>query len=251
MWNRKQWIIWFFGIFAVCGTVVEIIAIAPNKRLPIPPGLRGCISSGGKDYIWIYWVPPLLYDTTATVFMLIPLIRHWRTSGRTPLLTLFLRDGILYFLVVFICNFVNVIYFNIPNVTNQALNAPLAVAFTTMMASRIVLNLRSPSANIGSGDGGGSSHGGGVGGGTGKMFTKSGNHFKPGVGGEPEVHLQSLGRQTTDLEKAYHHPAFDRLNMSNPAVMGGRGVVVNIETVTNVEKGNDLDRSEEEERHGY
>ncbi|KAH8927583.1 hypothetical protein BT69DRAFT_764566 [Atractiella rhizophila] len=147
MWDRQRWIIYFFGIFAICGSVVEIIAILPDRRLELPPGLKGCIGTGHHSYLWTYWLPPLLYDTTATIFALIPLIRHWRISPRPRprLLTIFLRDGMLYFLVASTCNLVNVIYFLMPNVTNKALNAPLTIAFTTMMASRIVLNLRSGS----------------------------------------------------------------------------------------------------------
>ncbi|KAH8920065.1 hypothetical protein BT69DRAFT_1352692 [Atractiella rhizophila] len=225
MWNRKTWIIWFFGIFQVICATVEIIAIIPNKRLPVPPGLRGCISNGGVNYVWIYWLMPLLYDTAALVLTLIPLITHWRTSGGTPLLKLFLRDGIVYFAVVFVCNLANVIYFNIPNVTNNALNAPLAVAFTTMMASRIVLNLRQPGAATGSANT--SSAGAKI---PSKVFTRSGNNLRSA---EPTVHLHSMGmgRQPSagDLEKG----------MGYGSHQSGDGVMVNVERMMSIDKMKD------------
>ncbi|KAH8926955.1 hypothetical protein BT69DRAFT_899235 [Atractiella rhizophila] len=218
MWNRRRWIIWFFGIFAICGLVIEIWAIAPNKALVLPPGLRGCISvRGGQNYIWVYWIPPLLYDTTATVFMLIPLISHWRKSPRTRLLTIFARDGVIYFFVVFICNLVNVIYFSIPTVVNPVLNGPLTLVFTTMMASRIILHLRSAASDANSRDGGPSS-----GSGPGRqnnIIPTVGGHNPPDKQDGQEVHLQSLGRR-----------------MEGGFPVSYDSVVVDVETVTNLEK---------------
>ncbi|KAH8918649.1 hypothetical protein BT69DRAFT_1337994 [Atractiella rhizophila] len=72
MWNRRKWIAYFFGIFAIAGTAVQVLSFAEDDTLRLLPGLRGCISIRGRDhYIWIYWVPLLLYDTTATIFMLV------------------------------------------------------------------------------------------------------------------------------------------------------------------------------------
>ncbi|KAH8920059.1 hypothetical protein BT69DRAFT_1284305 [Atractiella rhizophila] len=235
MWNRKRWIMWFLGSFQVICATVQVIAIIPNKRLPVPPGLRGCISVGGVDYVWIYWMMPLLYDTTALVLMLIPLIEHWRISGGTPLLKIFLRDGIAYFFIVFICNLVNVIYFRIPNVTNHCFNAPLAVAFTTMMASRIVLNVRQMGAATGLAN---------------KMvktpstaFTRSRDNLRSGA--EPIVHLHctDMGQQLTggDLEKGTGYGAHQ----------SGDGVMVNVERMMSIDKMNDGSTYDAESRNGH
>ncbi|KAH8927641.1 hypothetical protein BT69DRAFT_1330265 [Atractiella rhizophila] len=138
MWNRQRWIACFFGAFAICGFVVEIWSMARNKALALPPGLRGCFSvRGGQNYIWVYWIPLLLYDTTATIFVIIRLITHWRQTPRTRLISIFVRDGVIYFVIVTACNLINAIYMSIPTELNPNFNAPLALTFTTMMASRI------------------------------------------------------------------------------------------------------------------
>ncbi|KAH8922485.1 hypothetical protein BT69DRAFT_1282225, partial [Atractiella rhizophila] len=137
IWNSRKWVAYFFGIFAVAGTAVQVWSVAHNEALHLMPGLRGCISVGGGRRI-----PLLLYDTTATIFMLVPLLAHWRNTTLTRLLSIFMRDGILYFIIVFACNLVNAVYFSVPGVLVPALNTPLAISFTTMMASRIVLHIR-------------------------------------------------------------------------------------------------------------
>ncbi|KAH8916493.1 hypothetical protein BT69DRAFT_1355652 [Atractiella rhizophila] len=197
-YKRRKWIAWFFGVFAICGFVVQIWSLIPNRALPLPPGLRGCIPDLGDQvrnhkYIWIYWLPPLLYDTAATIFVFASLISHWRKTPRTRLLTIFAADGAIYFAVVFICNLMNAIYFSIPNVVNPLLNAPLPLIFTTIMASRIVLHLRAVGPAANSRDGGSS-------GGSGSqrrqnVIPKVGAQNQPAPRGESEVRLQNLGRR--------------------------------------------------------
>ncbi|KAH8925367.1 hypothetical protein BT69DRAFT_1348772 [Atractiella rhizophila] len=218
VWNCRRWIAWFFGIFAISAFVLQVWSVIPNRALALPVGLRGCISTKGeKNYIWVYWIPPLLYDTTATIFVTLPLISHKRKSQRTRLITIFARDGVLYFFVIFICNLVNVIYFSVPTVINPVLNAPLSLIFTTMTASRIVLHLRKVAAVINSHEEGHSSGSGA--GRRNNAISRFGSHNQPATGWGRETRLQNLGRR----------------------IEGGLSinygcVVVNIETKTEVEK---------------
>ncbi|KAH8925586.1 hypothetical protein BT69DRAFT_1348604 [Atractiella rhizophila] len=217
MWNRRKWIAYFFGIFAIAGTAVQVLSFAEDDALRLLPGLRGCISIRGRDhYIWIYWVPLLLYDTTATIFMLVPLISHWREAPPTRLISIFLRDGIAYFIIVSICNLVNVVYFSIPTEINPTLNCPLTLTFTTIMASRIVLHLRSVAPGSNSREGGSSRSGS-----SGRINTvpKFRSFNRPDFREPPDAHIHSVGRR---IEGG--------LQVSNAVVM------VNVEVETNVEK---------------
>ncbi|KAH8915188.1 hypothetical protein BT69DRAFT_1325515 [Atractiella rhizophila] len=219
MWNRRRWIAWFFGIFAICGVVVQIVAVVPNRALRLLPGLRGCFSvRGDQSYLWVYNIPPLLYDTAATIFIIVPLISHWRKTPRTRLLTIFARDGVLYFVVASVCNLVNVIYFSIPTTINPALNAPLSLTFTSIMATRIVLHLRSAGL-VANGQDRGTSNGSSSGRRY-NMTPKIWGNNQSAERGEPEVHLQSLGR---------------RVDGTLPVSYGG--VVVKVETMTTLDKG--------------
>ncbi|KAH8927248.1 hypothetical protein BT69DRAFT_1347421 [Atractiella rhizophila] len=193
LWKNQRSIPWFLGILATCGVVVQIWVVIPNRALPLPPGLRGCFSGSGDrnhDYLWAYWIPPVVYDTIATILVLVPLIKHWRNTPRTRLLTIFARDGLIYFVVVLISYLVNAIYFSIPSVVNPALNVPLPLAFTPMMASRIVLHLRTTGSDANSQDRRTSSSGSS--GRRNNMLPKPGSHNQSR---EREVQLQSLGRR--------------------------------------------------------
>ncbi|KAH8913292.1 hypothetical protein BT69DRAFT_1306757, partial [Atractiella rhizophila] len=158
-------------------------------------------------------LPLLRYDATATIFMLVPLVAHMRNAPLSKVLSTFMSDGVLYFTVVSLCNLVNMIYFGIPKVPNPALNGPLALTFTTMMASRIVLHLRSAAPGIHSqsqntGPSGSSRHS--------NIVPK----FRNGdVSVVPDVHLQSVGRQ-----------------MEGGLQVSYAGVIVDVETEINVEK---------------
>ncbi|KAH8928215.1 hypothetical protein BT69DRAFT_1329750 [Atractiella rhizophila] len=202
VWNRQKWIAWFFGFVAIFGIVIQVWAVAPNKPLSLPSGLRGCISVKGQqnsNYIWVYWIPPLVYDTIATILVLVPLISHWRKSSLTRLLTIFARDGVIYFVVVFICNLINAVYFSIPNVPNPALNAPLTLIFIPMMTSRLVLHLRSAAAPVANSQASGN--------GFGRPNTMMPTLPAPNQTDEfreQEVHLQNLaGRMRGSLPVSY------------------------------------------------
>ncbi|KAH8930614.1 hypothetical protein BT69DRAFT_1291641 [Atractiella rhizophila] len=114
MWNCRQWVAYFLGIFAIVGKAVQVWSFSGNKPIPLP------------------------------------LVAHMRNAPLSKVLSTFMRDGVLYFTVVSLCNLVNMIYFrpffelanlklSIPTVPNPALKGPLALTFTTMMASHIVL----------------------------------------------------------------------------------------------------------------
>ncbi|KAH8918173.1 hypothetical protein BT69DRAFT_1285926 [Atractiella rhizophila] len=228
--NRRPWIAYFFGIFAISGTAIQVWSFSQNTAVRLLPGLRGCISNrGAHNYIWAFWVPVLLYDTTATVFMLIPVLTNWRNVPPTRLLTIFMRDGVLYFIIVSACNLVNVIYFSMASTPNPALNGPLAMAFTTMMASRIVLHLRSAAPRLNSREGDINRS---------DMYGRSNTAPKFRSANKPDVHqpppdsyLQSVGRRTEgELPVSYVD------------------VIVNIETEINDEKRKDA--GEESESRG-
>ncbi|KAH8930579.1 hypothetical protein BT69DRAFT_1379769 [Atractiella rhizophila] len=98
-----------------------------------------------------------------------------------------------------------------PTVPNPALNGPLALTFTTMMASRIVLHLRSAASG---------SHGQNTGPSASSGRSNIVPKFRNGdVSAVPDVHLQSVGRRMEGgLQASY------------------AGVIVDVETEINVEK---------------
>ncbi|KAH8919357.1 hypothetical protein BT69DRAFT_1284883 [Atractiella rhizophila] len=146
IWNQNRMIAYGLATLSTVGVAVKIFIFVQDEPLPIPDGfgLKGCISNGGVSYIWLHWAIPLFYDAVVFALTLIPLFKYYKTGGSTPLLEAFFRDGALFFFVSAAVNGVNVVYFVIPGVTNNAFNTPLALLVAPMMAARVVLNLRAP-----------------------------------------------------------------------------------------------------------
>ncbi|KAH8922710.1 hypothetical protein BT69DRAFT_1350656 [Atractiella rhizophila] len=241
MWNAERWTpvrvaffisrqatLFYGGLLHLVGFMclywLKIDLKTCNKIHLLPPLSTLIISRG---YLSLnlkargLTVSLLLYDTTVTIFVIIPLISHWRKAPRTRLLTIFARDGLVYFVVVSICNLINAVYFSIPGVVNPALNVPLSVTFTPMMACRIVLHLRSVgSVNLreeGPSSGSGSRL-------RNNMNPNFGNHNQPGTHGRGEVRLENLGRQVDGTALP--------ISFEDAVVKG--------ESVTNLGKGLDL-----------
>ncbi|KAH8918461.1 hypothetical protein BT69DRAFT_1353862 [Atractiella rhizophila] len=160
IWNQNKRIAYGLGTLSFTAAAVKIFISVQDKPVPIPDGfgLKGCISNAGVSYMWarlsisffprpptlVLWALPLLYDTVVFSLTLVPLYKYYKTGGRTPLLEAFLRDGAIFFAVSVAVNVVNLVYFLVPGVTNNAFNTPLALIVATMMAARVVLNLRAP-----------------------------------------------------------------------------------------------------------
>ncbi|KAH8928210.1 hypothetical protein BT69DRAFT_1293549 [Atractiella rhizophila] len=75
MRNRRKWVAYFFGTLAMAGTTVQVWSFSQNKALRLS------------------------------------LIAQRQNGRLTLLLKVFVRDGVLYFVVVSICNLINVVFF--------------------------------------------------------------------------------------------------------------------------------------------
>ncbi|KAH8923280.1 hypothetical protein BT69DRAFT_170134 [Atractiella rhizophila] len=145
MWERRPWVGYLLCVAVFAVFIIEIVCFRTDVPVPIPPGDVGCISNGGEGALRIvYWAAPLSFDLLALTLTLIPILSYWRRGGRIPVLELVLRDGLLYFVVVFTTGLLNFIWFALPSavVTNHALHAPLVTAATSIACSRLVLSMR-------------------------------------------------------------------------------------------------------------
>ncbi|EIN08642.1 hypothetical protein PUNSTDRAFT_135020 [Punctularia strigosozonata HHB-11173 SS5] len=108
------------------------------------PILAGCILVGRTQLFTGLWIAPLVTDGCIFFLTLWRSRIYFNRAARMPMLQLFLRDGVAYFFVIFGSNLLNVIMFLA--VSAEPLRpffAPEAQAITSIMVSRIVLNIRS------------------------------------------------------------------------------------------------------------
>ncbi|TIC51542.1 hypothetical protein E3Q05_03077 [Wallemia mellicola] len=145
----RVWALWGKGIYAIqkiyvlipllfC-LIVEAAIMFAAAALYVPvefkPGLgkleQGCISTGVHPLTTAYWIVPLIFDAIVVVMTVTKLAMN-RNGSRSKIAKVFLRDGLMYFSVIFGINLINTV----------AANSTLAIALTAIMGCRLVLSLR-------------------------------------------------------------------------------------------------------------
>ncbi|KIO27026.1 hypothetical protein M407DRAFT_23716 [Tulasnella calospora MUT 4182] len=121
------------GIMGYC------VSIATHLRL-LPPFV-GCIPIGRMPMGVAFYVAPLLTDSVIFVLTVIKTARYLRTNVRTALPRIVLRDGVLYFVLIVLINLMNVIVYIFAPVSLMALGASFSQVLTTILISRLQLNL--------------------------------------------------------------------------------------------------------------
>ncbi|KAF5327447.1 hypothetical protein D9619_004999 [Psilocybe cf. subviscida] len=97
-------IIWSGG-FVIAGIFNSTVRFEPNPRTPY----IGCYATHTSPIIFISWVSLLAFDTFMFVLMAIPAIQTWRTGRGSRLINLVLRDGVMYYLYLFIVSLINIL----------------------------------------------------------------------------------------------------------------------------------------------
>lgn len=87
-------------------------AAALYVPVQFPPGLgkleQGCISTGVHPLTTAYWIVPLIFDAIVVLMTVVKLSLN-RAHSRSKIAKVFLRDGLLYFSIIFGINLINMI----------------------------------------------------------------------------------------------------------------------------------------------
>lgn len=87
-------------------------AAALYEPVQFPEGFgtleMGCISTGTHPLTTAYWIVPLIFDAIV-VLMTIAKLALNRAHSRSKIAKVFLRDGLLYFSIIFGINLINTI----------------------------------------------------------------------------------------------------------------------------------------------
>ncbi|KAJ8090173.1 hypothetical protein PM082_018760 [Marasmius tenuissimus] len=137
-----SWVLWltvpiYLGQLAVMGW-----AIPAGAPALLPPGFVGCVPSpkpGTGIRLSSIYIAALVFDATIFALTLGRAIYYRLSGSLIPLITLVIRDGTLYFAVIFAVNLANVFLLS-PDLS--AINAPFASMITATLVARLMLNLR-------------------------------------------------------------------------------------------------------------
>ncbi|KAI9067813.1 hypothetical protein FKP32DRAFT_226061 [Trametes sanguinea] len=144
IYSKRTFILYGFGALLLAELGVKIWSFSDGTMLELPPGFVGCILTG--DRIFGTWVAELVFDSVifcATIYRTITLYRRTIMRDAQSLITVIMRDGIMYFMAIFASNLVTVMMFIFATPDLKVINASFSTLITTLMVSRLMLNLRS------------------------------------------------------------------------------------------------------------
>ncbi|KIM42726.1 hypothetical protein M413DRAFT_122450 [Hebeloma cylindrosporum] len=142
LYRRLPILIFLMTLWATQLTV-SAIGLHTGYKIPLPPMLVGCILTSDSPIFPSLWVAPLITDACVFILTLSRTRQYIKDSGTAPTVYIFVRDGALYFLVIFLANLMNILVYFLSPVDLRALGASFSQMITSVMISRLVLNLRS------------------------------------------------------------------------------------------------------------
>ncbi|KAI0795650.1 hypothetical protein C8Q75DRAFT_460586 [Abortiporus biennis] len=150
IYSRNRIILITFTILLFAELAVKIYAFTDGVRLDLPPEFDGCILTGrdadGKRIVYT-WVAELIFDTSvffATLYRTVSLYRSSELGPSSNLIRVIMRDGVVYFGVIFVSNLVTVLIFVAAPPDLKVVNATsgLLERWKTILLETWVLSLR-------------------------------------------------------------------------------------------------------------
>ncbi|OCB88809.1 ABC1 domain protein [Sanghuangporus baumii] len=146
LYSQAWWVIAVLLPVLIAEIAVESWAVQGGAPAPLPPGVPGCILTGRDDEgikFATFWAGQLVFPTLIFIMTIIRVLHLRRLAPiRDSILTVLLRDGIMYFLVIFVANTVNVVTYIVAPDDLRFANAPFTNVITTLMICRLMLNLQ-------------------------------------------------------------------------------------------------------------
>ncbi|KIJ54551.1 hypothetical protein M422DRAFT_220842 [Sphaerobolus stellatus SS14] len=142
IWHRNKKILAFLSFMWIMQVTFSGMALGYSQRVPFPPFFVGCILTGIDNRFIPFWLMPLFTDSVIFFLTVYRVLKYSRTMRDSGLFKVLFRDGILYFFCIFSVNFLNVILYIVATEDLKAIGAGFSQTLTSVMVSRLVLNLR-------------------------------------------------------------------------------------------------------------
>ncbi|TFK56715.1 hypothetical protein OE88DRAFT_1730177 [Heliocybe sulcata] len=148
--NRNNHLL-IFLVCCLCGMVAYQLYVDTSQMLVLPfvkpPFTMGpCfpMSKPHSAHLLGFFIAPLLFDTLVTSITVWKAFTIRRRSGATSsrLIQTFLREGVFYYILISIANLINGIFYLQPRQVISAINIPLSVMMSPLLACRLILDLR-------------------------------------------------------------------------------------------------------------
>ncbi|TFK29811.1 hypothetical protein FA15DRAFT_663082 [Coprinopsis marcescibilis] len=127
------------------------VSIAGVFQIPPPPipGLDGvirgpCTASDfpGQHIVSGFWLAPVAFDLICTFLTVAKAVTLQNGATQSPIIRIFIREGVFYFLAVAGVNVLNAAFMFQSNPSLQNINCFLALVLSQVLCCRLVLNLK-------------------------------------------------------------------------------------------------------------
>jgi len=143
LYKRSRVILTSLLTLWVAQITISSIGLSTGFAITLPPGFVGCIFTGTSKIFPAIWLAPLITNSVMFFLTLYQSKEFLINPSHAPLLHIFVRDGTLYFLVIFMANLLNTLLYFLAVDDLKAIGASFSQLITATMISRLVLNLRS------------------------------------------------------------------------------------------------------------
>ncbi|KAH9065834.1 hypothetical protein EDB87DRAFT_1593350 [Lactarius vividus] len=118
--------------------------VLPFLTPPFNEGPCFPISKPHSAHVLGFFIAPLGFDTIVTFMTICKAFYVRRRNGgpSSRLIQTFLREGVFYYLLISIANLINGIFYLQPRQAMSAINIPLSVMLSPVLACRLILDLR-------------------------------------------------------------------------------------------------------------
>jgi len=125
-------------MLAITGVVMEGVEAGPSPA----PVVTGCVLNGSAEFFWAMWIPSLVLETTMLFLTIARTARHLRKRAAMSVMHVILRDGVVYFCVIFVSMLSNLLVYLCAPPLYFSLLSQLMLSLSSMVAVRLFLNLR-------------------------------------------------------------------------------------------------------------
>ncbi|KAF8992611.1 hypothetical protein BDQ17DRAFT_1369325 [Cyathus striatus] len=142
-------------VFLLSVLVGQIIVMAWSVhfgiRVPLPPGFPGCVLTGSSSWMTGLWAAPVCTDTCIFLLTVWRAVKYRKNHGISGTMQIIIRDGTIYFLVIFGANLMNCLIYLLAVEDLKAAGASFSQILTSILITRLQLNLRrNSSGSLGS-----------------------------------------------------------------------------------------------------
>jgi len=148
VWNRDQRLTIILPILYVLfwgsGFIIRGISLSRTKfGDPLYLGIKGCFLRDINRGMAFLWVQLIVWNALLLTLMLIPAVEAYRDGG-SPILTKSVhRDGVIYYLYLFLFSTINIVIIETLPHEYHHLLASVTRVLHSMLTSRVLLHIRS------------------------------------------------------------------------------------------------------------